>query len=263
MPEERLRSPTVLVGVLVVHAMLAWGLTQLGLHPERLVEPIVVALLREPPPEPEVQARPLPQADVPVPVRRTPAPVVQPARPEPVAPAPQSEPREPIASLPPAPVPAPMPAVQPAPVPEPQQVVREAPQLPVPTPQPEAAAAAPMPMPHPVVEASAPPPPAPAPAAEEAPVTQPLYSAGYLRNPKPRYPMLSRRLGEEGLVTLRVYVTSAGEPRQVELKESCGFPRLDQAAQDVVRSWRFVPAKRGDSPVDAWVLVPIRFTLKG
>jgi protein TonB len=117
------------------------------------------------------------------------------------------------------------------------------------------------PAPAPVVRSVPAPPPAPA--VVETPATQPLFAADYLRNPKPRYPLLSRRMGEEGLVTLRVLVTAAGEPRQVELKESCGFPRLDQAAQDVVRSWRFVPAKRGESPVDAWVVVPIRFTLKG
>jgi len=29
-----------------------------------------------------------------------------------------------------------------------------------------------------------------------------------------------------------------------------------------VRQWKFVPARRGDTPVGAWVLVPISFTLR-
>jgi len=70
-------------------------------------------------------------------------------------------------------------------------------------------------------------------------------------------------MGEQGVVLLRVFVTADGDPRQVVLKEGSGYSRLDRAAQDVVQRWKFVPAKRGDQPVDAWVLVPIRFTLKG
>ena len=39
--------------------------------------------------------------------------------------------------------------------------------------------------------------------------------------------------------------------------------RLDRAAEDAVARWRFVPARRGESAVEAWVLVPIVFKLKG
>ena len=28
-------------------------------------------------------------------------------------------------------------------------------------------------------------------------------------------------------------------------------------------TWKFVPAKRGEQPVAAWVVVPIKFSLKG
>jgi protein TonB len=47
----------------------------------------------------------------------------------------------------------------------------------------------------------------------------------------------------------------------VEIRTSSGVERLDRAALDAVRRWRFVPARQGDTPVDAWVLVPIRFSL--
>ena len=49
----------------------------------------------------------------------------------------------------------------------------------------------------------------------------------------------------------------------VDLQRSSGYTRLDEAAQQAVRAWRFVPARRGDEAVPAWVVVPIEFTLRG
>jgi len=42
----------------------------------------------------------------------------------------------------------------------------------------------------------------------------------------------------------------------------CGFPRLDESARDTVRRWRFVPAKRGDTPIEGWVSFPVEFNLE-
>lgn len=116
----------------------------------------------------------------------------------------------------------------------------------------------------PVVREAPTAPPAQSPAAPPAPVaaSQPRFDADYLANPAPAYPPISRRLGEEGKVVLRVHVDADGRPAQVEVRTGSGSPRLDQAALDAVRRWRFVPAKRGDDPVAAWVLVPIVFKLK-
>jgi protein TonB len=36
---------------------------------------------------------------------------------------------------------------------------------------------------------------------------------------------------------------------------------LDEAAVSAVEGWRFVPAKRGDTPVASTVMVPINFKL--
>jgi protein TonB len=116
-----------------------------------------------------------------------------------------------------------------------------------------------------------PPDPAPAsavpPAPTFAPVAEPLvaarFDAAYLNNPKPMYPMASRRLGEEGRVVLRVLVDAQGRAEAVELERSSGFPRLDTAAREAVVQWRFVPARRGSEPVPARVLVPIVFNLEG
>jgi protein TonB len=85
--------------------------------------------------------------------------------------------------------------------------------------------------------------------------------ANYLSNPKPIYPSVSRRQGETGVVRLRVHVGADGQALEVELKDSSGYPRLDQAAREAVAHWYFVPARRGDSPVASWVVVPIVFSL--
>jgi len=95
-----------------------------------------------------------------------------------------------------------------------------------------------------------------------APVTPPNFSADYLQNPPPAYPGIARRLGQQGKVVLRVLVTVAGAPSQVEIRAGSGFQSLDEAALDAVRRWRFVPARQGAQAVAAWVLVPIVFTLE-
>lgn len=94
-----------------------------------------------------------------------------------------------------------------------------------------------------------------------ASVTPARFDAAYLHNPAPLYPALSRRLGEEGKVLLHVHVDAGGRAQQIEIKHSSSWPRLDQSALEAVAHWKFIPARRGDEPVDAWVLVPIVFNL--
>jgi protein TonB len=94
-----------------------------------------------------------------------------------------------------------------------------------------------------------------------APVTAARVDADYLHNPKPVYPVFSRRMNEEGKVQLRVRVSADGAALEVEIRQSSGFPRLDAAAREAVAKWRFVPARRGDDAVESWVGVPIVFKL--
>lgn len=98
------------------------------------------------------------------------------------------------------------------------------------------------------------------PAASE--VIQPKFDADYLNNPKPAYPSISRRLGEEGVVLLRVYVNAMGQPERIEVNKSSGFERLDAAALRAVSDWKFVPARQGKISVAAWVQVPVSFQLR-
>lgn len=103
-------------------------------------------------------------------------------------------------------------------------------------------------------------PPAPVQAAPEA-VTPPIGRAGYLNNPAPTYPSFAQRRGWEGSVLLRVHVLAGGTPDNVQIATSSGRDLLDQAAINAVKTWTFIPAKRGQTPVDGWVTVPIDFTL--
>jgi protein TonB len=95
------------------------------------------------------------------------------------------------------------------------------------------------------------------------PVSAPVFNAAYLENPAPPYPGMSRRMHEEGKVILRVHVTPAGTADEVQVRASSGSGRLDESARDTVKTWKFVPAKRGAEAVPAWVLIPISFRLEG
>lgn len=173
--------------------------------------------------------------------------------------------------------PEPLP-VAPAPMAEPQSAlaksvaiharVQPRPLLATQASAPTAANAPAAPEPVPAVAAAAPPAAVPAGTAAPSatpppPLVEPRFDANYLDNPAPAYPQVSRRLGEEGKVLLRVFVEANGRPASVEVKAGSGSPRLDEAALDAVRRWNFVPARRGADAVGAWVLVPIAFHLKG
>jgi periplasmic protein TonB len=102
---------------------------------------------------------------------------------------------------------------------------------------------------------------APAVSSSQPTVTAARFNAAYLNNPEPKYPSLSRRLGEEGKVLLRVRVTPDGRAAAVDVEKSSNYDRLDEAARQSVANWRFVPAKRGDEAIEATVIVPIVFRL--
>jgi protein TonB len=148
------------------------------------------------------------------------------------------------------------PKVEP-PKPPPPSPPRKAPVAPPPimTAAPSVAAApsfavAPQPEPRPVEVRPAPP-----------AIVAARFDADYLQNPKPVYPAMSRRQGEEGKVVLRVRVSAQGASLSVEIKQSCGYARLDEAARAAVEKWRFVPARQGTEAVESSVLVPLNFTL--
>lgn len=114
----------------------------------------------------------------------------------------------------------------------------------------------------PVMEAPAAATPAP-PSPPAPPVVQmPSSNADYLQNPKPAYPPLSKRLGEQGKVVIRVLIGVDGVAQKAEMRQSSGFDRLDQAALATVLKWRYVPGKRGGVAEEMWFNVPINFVLE-
>lgn len=93
-------------------------------------------------------------------------------------------------------------------------------------------------------------------------ISKARFDADYLHNPAPPYPPQARRMSEEGKVILRVEVSAEGRAENVEIKTSSGSARLDESALRTVCNWRFVPAKRGETALASWVLVPIIFKLE-
>lgn len=228
------RNAAVAATVVALHASLLWALQNgLAVHPPEVVMPVEV--LAELIDSPAPRAEPAPPAPPAPPAK----PVMQPVTPsvqKKAAPQTPAQPQaQPLAIADPAPSPnAPAGSLAPSP------------------PSPPAPAAA-----GPAAASAAPAAP-PAPAA----VQLPSSNADYLQNPKPAYPALSKRLGEQGKAILRVLIGADGQPQKAELKQSSGFDRLDQAALTTVMKWRYVPGKRGGVAEDMWFNVPINFVLE-
>jgi protein TonB len=48
----------------------------------------------------------------------------------------------------------------------------------------------------------------------------------------------------------------------VKVKRTTGLAILDEAAEQTIKTWTFEPGRRGPDPVESWVEVPVRFSLK-
>lgn len=106
-------------------------------------------------------------------------------------------------------------------------------------------------------------PPMAAPVAAAPPrIELPSSDADYLQNPKPVYPAMSKRFGEQGQVVLRVLIGADGVAQKAEIRRSSGYDRLDHAALATVQRWRYVPGRRGGVPEAMWFNVPIHFVLE-
>ncbi|KAF0163930.1 MAG: periplasmic protein TonB [Rhodocyclaceae bacterium] len=79
----------------------------------------------------------------------------------------------------------------------------------------------------------------------------------------PAYPTTSRRLGETGVVVLRVELDEQGLVASARIDTTSTFERLDQAALTAVRSWRCNPPRRDGQPVRAVARQPFHFVLQG
>ncbi len=115
----------------------------------------------------------------------------------------------------------------------------------------------------PVVEPAPPRPAPPAPPAARGPENLGELSAKMIAARPPRYPMDSRRAHEEGTVVLSVLLSTDGRVTDINVTRSSGFARLDRAALDAVRDWRWSPLMRDGAPVMVRGVVTIPFILQG
>jgi protein TonB len=99
---------------------------------------------------------------------------------------------------------------------------------------------------------------APASAADEFAAAEARPRAG---NPRPGYPERALRLGLEGRVLVRLFVSAEGEVVRAVVAETSGSRLLDGAALGALRRWRFAPATLRGAPVAAAVLVPVEFRI--
>ena len=182
-----------------------------------------------------------------------PKPILPPPVPAPPPPPPEQVRVSKPVVLPPAP--QPLAIADPTPAPN-APIVAPAPPAPLPPiAAPVAAALSPAPPSSPSVPAAA------APATPTPRIELPRGDADYLNNPKPPYPPVSKRLGEQGRVVVRVFVGEDGQPQKTELRTSSGFERLDATAVATVMRWRFRPGTRGGQPEAMWINVPMDFKL--
>ncbi len=78
----------------------------------------------------------------------------------------------------------------------------------------------------------------------------------------PRYPTEARRRRETGTVVLMVVVDEEGRVGAISIAESSGVERLDKAALNAVRRWRWSPMVIDGRPSQVRGLVRIPFELK-
>jgi len=165
-------------------------------------------------------------------------------KPEPVQvrliepPPPKVLPPEPIREVK-LPLVVPVPLVPPPPITVAPPIVAVALNEPPPPPAPAKPMAVPAPTP-PVVAA----------APSAGPKMIPASAVRYLVEPRPHVPQMSRRLGESGLVVLRILVGVEGVLKTARIKTSSGFDRLDQQALIDIRSARFEPYLDNGRPVE-------------
>ncbi|BAP56389.1 TonB protein [Thioploca ingrica] len=69
---------------------------------------------------------------------------------------------------------------------------------------------------------------------------------------KPSYPWLSRRHNETGKVLLKVQVNAQGKATIIQIKQSSGSSRLDNAAVNHVQNSVFIPAQHDGNPIMGW-----------
>lgn len=166
-----------------------------------------------------------------------------------------------------SPPPPPPAAEAPPPPPSQPQVVAPPPIVHTPVPPVQIATTPdPVPAPSPVAVSALPSPPAPAApvmaAAAPSVVQAGDIGAQMVSGKPPRYPIDSRRKREQGTVVLALVVGTDGGVESIGIARSSGFARLDDAARDAVKHWRWRPIIRDGQAVRVKGVVEIPFVIR-
>ncbi len=104
-------------------------------------------------------------------------------------------------------------------------------------------------------------PPSPMPVVAAAPVvTAAVISASSCE--KPEYPSASKRLEEEGTVTLKFLVGADGKVIESAVEKSSGFRRLDEAARAGLSKCQFKPGPVDGKPQQTWASMKYTWRLE-
>lgn len=92
---------------------------------------------------------------------------------------------------------------------------------------------------------------------DEALVRRSIFS-----NPKPHYPLISRRMREQGAVHLRLCIGNHGLVDHILLIKSSGYANLDQSAIAAAKQWRFAAVQTEFDRSPDCYQIPIHFKLE-
>lgn len=90
-----------------------------------------------------------------------------------------------------------------------------------------------------------------------------LIARQVLHNPKPNYPLLSRKLREQGLVMIKLCVNQGGFVDEASVSKSSGFQSLDRSALATLSQWRFLPLSSALNSSSQCFQAPVHFSLEG
>jgi len=76
---------------------------------------------------------------------------------------------------------------------------------------------------------------------------------------KVEYPPMSRRLGEVGQVDLMLFIQSGGAVSEVKIINKSDYERLNGAAIEAARSWKFIPVSALEKQGDYWDFFRVKF----
>ncbi|MDC3091634.1 energy transducer TonB [Rickettsiales bacterium] len=88
-----------------------------------------------------------------------------------------------------------------------------------------------------------------------------IYKVGSINNPHPPYPLIARKKGWQGNLTVNVLVNKNGLVDKINIKKSSGHKLLDEISIKTIKKWYFIPARSGTTNIKDQLIIPVRFIL--